>query len=279
MNIEQILKEAIERLKKSNIEEPITKARRILAHILKVGKEYLITHEKQILSKEQEKEYLSKILKVEQGMPIQYIIGKQEFMGIDFIVNENVLIPQPDTEILVEKTIEIAKTIEKPIILDMCTGSGAIAISIKKNVNEAQVIATDISKEALEVAKQNDKKCEITFIQSDLFENINNEFDIIVSNPPYVKKEEIKKLSKEVQNEPMLALDGGDDGLYFYRKIIGQAYKYLKTNGYLCLEIGEDQKKEVCNLIIENGKYAIPIAYKDLENNDRVIITKKVKNS
>lgn len=279
MNIEQILKEAIERLKKSNIEEPITKARRILAHILKVGKEYLITHEKQILSKEQEKEYFSKILKVEQGMPIQYVIGKQEFMGIDFIVNENVLIPQPDTEILVEKTIEIAKTIEKPIILDMCTGSGAIAISIKKNVNEAQVIATDISKEALEVAKQNDKKCEITFIQSDLFENINNEFDIIVSNPPYVKKEEIKKLSKEVQNEPKLALDGGDDGLYFYRKIIGQAYKYLKTNGYLCLEIGEDQKKEVCNLIIENGKYAIPIAYKDLENNDRVIITKKVKNS
>lgn len=279
MNIEQILKEAIERLKKSNIEEPITKARRILAHILKVGKEYLITHEKQILSKEQEKEYFLKILNVEQGMPIQYVIGKQEFMGIDFIVNENVLIPQPDTEILVEKTIEIAKTIEKPIILDMCTGSGAIAISIKKNVNEAQVIATDISKEALEVAKQNDKKCEITFIQSDLFENINNEFDIIVSNPPYIKKEEIKKLSKEVQNEPMLALDGGDDGLYFYRKIIGQAYKYLKTNGYLCLEIGEDQKKEVCNLIIENGKYAIPIAYKDLENNDRVIITKKVKNS
>lgn len=279
MNIEQILKEAIERLKKSNIEEPITKARRILAHILKVGKEYLITHEKQILSKEQEKEYFLKILNVEQGMPIQYVIGKQEFMGIDFIVNENVLIPQPDTEILVEKTIEIAKTIEKPIILDMCTGSGAIAISIKKNVNEAQVIATDISKEALEVAKQNDKKCEITFIQSDLFENINNEFDIIVSNPPYIKKEEIKKLSKEVQKEPMLALDGGDDGLYFYRKIIGQAYKYLKTNGYLCLEIGEDQKKEVCNLIIENGKYAIPIAYKDLENNDRVIITKKVKNS
>ena len=279
MNIEQILKEAIERLKKSNIEEPITKARRILAHILKVGKEYLITHEKQILSKEQEKEYFLKILNVEQGMPIQYVIGKQEFMGIDFIVNENVLIPQPDTEILVEKTIEIAKTIEKPIILDMCTGSGAIAISIKKNVNEAQVIATDISKEALEVAKQNDKKCEITFIQSDLFENINNELDIIVSNPPYIKKEEIKKLSKEVQNEPMLALDGGDDGLYFYRKIIGQAYKYLKTNGYLCLEIGEDQKKEVCNLIIENGKYAIPIAYKDLENNDRVIITKKVKNS
>lgn len=279
MNIEQILKEAIERLKKSNIEEPITKARRILAHILKVGKEYLITHEKQILSKEQEKEYFLKILNVEQGMPIQYVIGKQEFMGIDFIVNENVLIPQPDTEILVEKTIEIAKIIEKPIILDMCTGSGAIAISIKKNVNEAQVIATDISKEALEVAKQNDKKCEITFIQSDLFENINNEFDIIVSNPPYIKKEEIKKLSKEVQKEPMLALDGGDDGLYFYRKIIGQAYKYLKTNGYLCLEIGEDQKKEVCNLIIENGKYAIPIAYKDLENNDRVIITKKVKNS
>lgn len=279
MNIKEILEQARLKLKQNNIEDEAIICKQLLSYVLNKNKQYLIINMDKEVPKEQYHTFNKYINKIIDGYPLQYITHNQEFMGINFYVDENVLIPQPDTEILVEKTIEIAKTIEKPIILDMCTGSGAIAISIKKNVNEAQVIATDISKEALEVAKQNDKKCEITFIQSDLFENINNEFDIIVSNPPYVKKEEIKKLSKEVQNEPKLALDGGDDGLYFYRKIIGQAYKYLKTNGYLCLEIGEDQKKEVCNLIIENGKYAIPIAYKDLENNDRVIITKKVKNS
>ena len=212
------------------------------------------------------------------GKPIQYIIGRQEFMGIDFIVNENVLIPQPDTEILVEKTIKILNEYIKPKVLDLCTGSGAIAVSIAENIKEAEVYASDISNEALDVARTNDKQNKIKFINSDLFHNIEEQFDVIVSNPPYIKTEEIKTLSKEVQNEPKLALDGGQDGLYFYREIINQAHKHLISKGYLCLEIGEDQKEEVVNLIKTSQMYTNIKTYKDLGGNDRVIICQKIKN-
>ena len=196
-------------------------------------------------------------------------------MGIEFAVNKNVLIPQPDTEILVEKAIEILKKHKEPKVLDLCTGSGAIAVSIAKNVTNAKVYASDISEKALEIAKINDRENKVKFIYSDLFENIKENFDVIVSNPPYIKTEEIKLLSKEVQNEPNLALDGGQDGLYFYRKIIDKAHEYLTTTGYLCLEIGEDQKEEVVNLIEQSGHYEEIQTYKDFGENDRVIICKK----
>lgn len=272
MRICESLQKAIKELRENNIEEPISLARRILAFTLDVTKEYLIINNEKELSDKQEKEYNANIQRVILGEPIQYIVGKQEFMGIEFIVNSNVLIPQPDTEILVEKAIEVMKSMEEPKVLDLCTGSGSIAVSIAKNVAEAKIVATDISVEALEVAKQNDKENKIKFIQSDLFENINEKFDIIVSNPPYIKTEEIKQLSKQVQNEPKLALDGGQDGLYFYRKIIEEAHNYLNENGYLCLEIGEDQKEQVVEIIQSSKHYSNIKAYKDLANNDRVII-------
>lgn len=275
MKIKQVLEKAYYKLKENDIEEASMKARRLLAFVLNVSKEYLIIHNEQEIDKINIDIYNSHIETLITGKPIQYIIGKQEFMGIEFNVNENVLIPQPDTEILVEKTIEILKKYEKPKVLDLCTGSGAIAVSLAEYVPEAKVIASDISIEALNLAKTNDRENKVEFIHSDLFENISDKFDVIVSNPPYIKREEIKKLSKEVQNEPKLALDGGKDGLEFYKKIIKQANQYLNSNGYLCLEIGEDQKEEVLNLIQEDGNYENIKTYKDLGRNDRVIICNK----
>lgn len=228
------------------------------------------------LSKEEELTFFTYIDELSNGRPIQYIIGKQEFMGIDFLVNENVLIPQPDTEILVQEAIKIAQKINVPKILDLCTGSGAIIVALSKLVPNSKLYASDISVEALKVAKINSKNHKIKFIQSNLFENINDIFDIIVTNPPYIKTEEINILSKEVQNEPHLALDGGQDGLNFYKKIIKQANSYLKHNGYLCMEIGEDQKEEVLSLIKQEACYVNIKTYKDLSGNDRVITCKKI---
>jgi len=275
MKLKELLGKTITKLKENNIEEANSKARRLLSFTLNVSKEYLIINNEIEISEENINKYNDNIEQLIEGKPIQYIIGKQEFMGIDFFVSEDVLIPQPDTEILAEETLKLAKTLKNPKILDLCTGSGAIAISIAENIQEAEVFASDISKKALEVAKKNDKNSKVQFIESDLFENIKNKFDIIVSNPPYIKTEEIKKLSKEVQNEPTLALNGGEDGLYFYKKIIGDAHKYLNKDGFLCLEIGDDQKEEVIDLIKLSEKYTNIKTFKDLAGNDRVIICEK----
>ena len=238
MNIEKILQKATIKLKDNNIKEAHSKARRLLAFSLGVSKEQIIIHNKEELTIEQENIYNEYVARIILGEPIQYIIGKQEFMGIDFKVNPSVLIPQPDTEILVERTIEILKHLKEPKVLDLCTGSGAIAVSIAKYVPNSIIFASDISKQALEIARQNDNENKVNFVHSNLFENIDGEFNVIVSNPPYIKTSEIQKLSKEVQNEPLLALDGGQDGLFFYREIIKQAHKYLEEQGYLCIEIG-----------------------------------------
>ena len=222
LNIQEIQKYCIDKLKENNIEDYNLKTKLLICKVIDKQKEYLITHDKEELSESQMSEIKNNIAKIIEGYPIQYIISHQEFMGLDFFVNENVLIPQPDTEILVEEVINICKIKEKSKILDLCTGSGAIAVSLKKYIKQAEVSASDISKEALEVARINAKNnnTEIEFIESDLFENIDKKFDIIATNPPYIKTEVIKDLSLEVQKEPHIALDGGQDGLDFYRKII-----------------------------------------------------------
>ncbi len=276
MKIKEALYACINNLKENNIDEAHSKARRLLAFTLNVPKEYLIINNEKELSKQDFEHYKNYITRLINGEPIQYIIGKQEFMGIEFNVNKDVLIPQPDTEILVEETIKIAKEYNKPKVLDLCTGSGAIAVSIKKYVPEAEVFASDISIKALQLAKINNIDNNINFIESNLFENINNEFDIIVSNPPYIRTEEIKSLSKEVQNEPLTALDGGQDGLDFYRDIIKQAHNYLKSNGKLCLEIGDEQKDAITQILKSNFNYTNIKYYKDLQGKDRVIIVEKM---
>mgnify|MGYP004535159923 FL=1 len=276
MKIKEALYACINNLKENNIDEAHSKARRLLAFTLNVPKEYLIINNEKELSKQDFEYYKNYITRLINGEPIQYIIGKQEFMGIEFNVNKDVLIPQPDTEILVEETIKIAKEYNKPKVLDLCTGSGAIAVSIKKYVPEAEVFASDISIKALQLAKINNIDNNINFIESNLFENINNEFDIIVSNPPYIRTEEIKSLSQEVQNEPLIALDGGQDGLDFYRDIIKQAHNYLKSNGKLCFEIGDEQKDAITQILKSNFNYKNIKYYKDLQGKDRVIIVEKM---
>lgn len=276
MKIKEALYACINNLKENNIDEAHSKARRLLAFTLNVPKEYLIINNEKELSKQDFEYYKNYITRLINGEPIQYIIGKQEFMGIEFNVNKDVLIPQPDTEILVEETIKIAKEYNKPKVLDLCTGSGAIAVSIKKYVPEAEVFASDVSIKALQLAKINNIDNNINFIESNLFENINNEFDIIVSNPPYIRTEEIKSLSKEVQNEPLIALDGGQDGLDFYRDIIKQAHNYLKSNGKLCFEIGDEQKDAITQILKSNFNYKNIKYYKDLQGKDRVIIVEKM---
>ena len=277
MTIREALTKGMIILKSNNVETPKLKARLLLQYILKKDRQYLIVYDNKEIDKKEQWEYFINIEKLANGVPLQHITHTQEFMKMDFWVNENVLIPRPDTEILVEEVIEIAKKMDKPKILDLCTGSGAIAISIAKNVPSAEVLAIDISEKALEVAKKNanNLQSKVKFKKSNLFSNIGKmKFDIIVSNPPYIKKSDIKLLSNEVQKEPQIALDGGYDGLDFYRKIANQAIEYLKFGSYLCFEIGYDQKEDVTEIIKDAKHYSDTYCKKDLFGNDRIIITK-----
>jgi release factor glutamine methyltransferase len=184
--------------------------------------------------------------RVDEGAPLQYLLGKANFYGKDFLVDKRVLIPRFDTEILVEQALkEIGE--REVSVLDMCTGSGAVAITIDLNSN-AKVVASDISKDALEVAKRNNDEllASVTFIESDLFENVEGKYDLIVVNPPYIPSSDVLTLDKEVKDyEPHLALDGGVDGLDIYRKIANEYKNYLNENGVLMLEIGIGQKDAI----------------------------------
>ncbi len=277
MTIREALTKGMIILKSNNIETPKLKARLLLQYILKKDRQYLIVYDNKEIDKKEQWEYFVNIEKIANGVPLQHITHTQEFMKMDFFVNENVLIPRPDTEILVEEVIKLAKNMDKPKILDLCTGSGAIAISIAKNIPSAEVLAIDISEKALEVAKKNanNLQSKVKFKKSNLFSNIGKmKFDIIVSNPPYIKKSDIKLLSNEVQKEPQIALDGGYDGLDFYRKISSQAIDYLKFGSYLCFEIGYDQQEDVTEIIKDTKHYNDTYCKKDLFGNDRVIVTK-----
>lgn len=190
-----------------------------------------------------------------EHIPLQHIVGTQWFMGLEFNVNEHVLIPRQDTEVLVEETLKLLNGGER--VLDMCTGSGCIIISLVKNVKLAEAVAVDISKDALCVAKDNARKhdADVEFVESDLFVELeDSKYDVIVSNPPYIETDEISRLMPEVcEHEPILALDGGVDGLVFYRRIIREAHRYLKDGGSLLLEVGHNQADEVCRFMAEAG--------------------------
>ena len=278
MTINEIVKKGIINLKEKNIEEPLLKMRILVASVLNKPKEYVMAHSEDELDEIHKKKILDGIEQLRNYIPIQYITNNQEFMKLNFFVNQNVLIPRSDTEILVEEVINTYKN-EHVKILDMCTGSGCIAISLKKYMQNSEVYGIDISKEALKVAQKNAKNnnVDVKFECSDMFADIQDkDFDVIVSNPPYIRTQVINTLAKEVKNEPIIALDGGEDGLYFYKKIINEAFNFLADNGMIFLEIGFDQKEELEKLIKADKRYELVKTKKDLGDNDRIVVVKKV---
>lgn len=218
------------------------------------------------------------------GKPVQYIVGQQEFMGMAFLVDERVLIPRPDTEILVETAVENLKGKESPRILDLCTGSGAIAISLSHFLPTARVVGTDISEEALEVAAYNGQRllssCAITWKQGDLYEALDESlelYDGIVSNPPYIATSIIETLENNVKDfEPLGALDGGEKGLDFYPVIIRGSLCRLAPQGILAVEIGWDQGASVSQIIRDSGGFSEPEIIRDLAGRDRVVLARRL---
>ncbi|MBP3664630.1 MAG: peptide chain release factor N(5)-glutamine methyltransferase [Tyzzerella sp.] len=206
-------------------------------------------------------------------IPLQHITGVQEFMGLEFLVNQHVLVPRQDTEVLVESVLEVLKPDMR--VLDICTGSGCILISLMKLHGTSTIcgVGVDISKEALKVAQANGERIGVKadFIQSDLFENVDGRYDVIVSNPPYIRTAVIEELKEEVKcHDPFIALDGKEDGLYFYRKIVEESGRYLKAGGKLYFEIGHDQGEDVKNLMEQAGFTGVTVK-KDLAGLDRVV--------
>lgn len=311
MKLQELIQNSKHELDSLNVEDADIKLKILIEYVFKISKEKLILKYKDEINNKKVEEFRNLLKKLENGIPIQYIINNQEFMGLNFYVDEDVLIPQPDTEVLVEEVIKYCnelrnnepedketnkdykENIEKePIInkedkninkktikiLDLCTGSGIIGISIYKYLENVEIYASDISQKALNIAEKNTNlnNAKINFINSDMFENIHiKDFDIIVSNPPYIESKVIKSLSKEVQNEPKLALDGGEDGLKFYRSILENAKDYLRKNGAIFLEIGYDQKEKIEEILKSYKIYKETKCIKDFGGNNRVIIIKK----
>lgn len=243
----------------------------LLQMVCKIERSYYYVHGEEDITQDAQKEYEIAVQKRAEHIPLQYIIGEQEFMGLRFKVNSNVLIPRQDTETLVEQVLKIVKPGMK--VLDLCTGSGCVLISVLKNAPELTGMGSDISKTALLVAKENAKLHEVDaeWVRSDLFDNITETFDVIMANPPYIPTGEILSLMPEVRDfEPENALDGGADGLDFYRKIAGQVKDYLNPGGYVYMEIGYDQGEAVSELMRNTGFTEVEVI-KDLARNDRVV--------
>lgn len=243
----------------------------LLEMVARIDRSFYFTHINDDVEPEVLTEYERVVEKRAEHVPLQYITGEQEFMGMTFKVNSNVLVPRQDTETLVEETLKVITPGME--VLDLCTGSGCILLSILKNAPGVRGTGSDVSKQALLVAKENAKlhELEAEWVRSNLFDNVSGRFDMIVSNPPYIARAQIHTLMPEVQQfEPIEALDGGEDGLDFYRKIVAEAPLYLKESGFLFFEIGYDQGEAVKRLMCAAGFSDVAVI-KDLAGNDRVV--------
>ncbi|MCL2186124.1 MAG: peptide chain release factor N(5)-glutamine methyltransferase [Treponema sp.] len=290
MIIREALSQGSADLKFAGIKTPSLDASLLLAHILKMSKTELITEGNKSISEKNCASFCGLIERRCSGECTAYLIGKKEFRGLDFIVNKSVLVPRPDTETLVETALEkyLTKTDtnlhepKKSGVLDLCTGSGAIAISLKHERPDLEVYAADISNDALKTAKLNSsrilsKNNQIHFYQGDLFNALSsdsssliNSFSLIISNPPYIPSQEIETLSAEVQNEPRIALDGGEDGLDIIKRIINGASEYLINGGALLLEADPRQMQKIVTILEKKGYKDIQL-FNDLSDSQRVI--------
>jgi release factor glutamine methyltransferase len=291
MKVLELLNRATTHLKDQHIENPRLNAELLLAQSLNLSREGLYMQLQDQL-KEEKKEAFERLMRRRiSGEPLQYILGHQEFWSIDLKVDPRVLIPRPDTEILVEQCFLIlSKTSFKwaPSILEIGTGSGAIIIALAKEMKDIFLVATDISRDALVLAKENAKSAcvqnQIHFVNGDLFDPFRlfkerGPFDLILSNPPYLNRPEIHTLAKEVSDyEPIIALNGGEDGLDFYRRIISQAPFYLQEEGWLLLEIGQGQSSILSELIEEGNHFLKPEYVPDLAGIKRVMKAQKLES-
>lgn len=264
-------------LQAAGIEEAALDARLLLEAVCGTDRNDLLVHGEQQVAPEAEEKYMNWIRQRAEHIPLQQLTGEQGFMGLTFNVNEHVLIPRQDTEILVE---EVLKELHDGMrVLDMCTGSGCILLSLLHYSNDCEGLGVDLSAEALEVAGRNvlkvltpEKAEHAHFLQSDLFEKVEGKFEIIVSNPPYIASAEVEKLMPEVRDhEPRMALDGTEDGLYFYRRIIEEAGKHLVSSGMLFFEIGYDQGQAVSELMRTEGYCEVQVV-QDYAGLDRVVL-------
>lgn len=287
MRYDELYLYGVKQLEEAGIVEAKLDARLLLEYVCGTDRNTLLAHPELLVEKEQEESYVNYIKKRRERIPLQHITGIQEFMGLEFYVNQDVLIPRQDTEILVEEVMPHVH--DGMSILDVCTGSGCILISLLQYSNDCGGVGVDLSEKALETAGRNAEKIlgkkdmrvlmenpfpvqnEIHFVQGDLLKPLDARFDIIVSNPPYIPTEMIAGLEPEVAvHEPFMALDGREDGLYFYRKIVEDSKKYLTRGGMLFFEIGYDQGEAVSRLLEDAGYVDIEIK-KDYAGLDRVV--------
>lgn len=279
MNIGSLLNLATKMLKSRNIDTARLDSQLILGKVLNKDKIYLMINSSEEVEKEKEEEFLNLINKRMENMPVRYILGEVDFMGLDFYIEEGVLIPRSDTEVLVEEVLKIIGEDEKLYVCDLCSGSGAIGISLAYYRKNIMVDLIDFYEKPEEISKKNIVKNnlenQVKFIKSDLLKEPIKElkkYDIIVSNPPYIKEDVIETLMDDVKNyEPRSALSGGDSGLIFYERIVEESKKVLKENGILAFEIGYDQGDSVSNIMKNNGYIDIKVV-KDLAGLDRVVI-------
>ena len=264
----------IKELEKAGIVEAKLDARLLLERICDTDHSALIAHPERELTDKELEDFNKFIERRAKREPVAYILGQWEFMGLTFDVSGDVLIPEQDSEFLVEEALRHCEDGMK--LLDLCTGSGCIGLSILNFTNDTSTVCTDISDKALSIARKNAEKLGLsdraTFEETDLFPKKEEKVDLIVSNPPYIASSVIETLAPEVKDyEPRLALDGDADGLCFYRRIVDMAPSYLYSSGYLIMEIGYDQAEDVRRLLLENGKYHEIEVVKDFSGNDRVI--------
>ena len=274
-NIFTILTQAVEFLTSHNITEAQLDAEVLLCGVLKIKRNILVTLRQETLTQEQYQQYQNYLTRRITGEPVDYILGTSEFMGLKFKVNPDVLIPRPETELIVEQANKFIKENNLKTVLDLCTGSGAIAISVAHyNDNILSVVASDISKKALQVAKDNattnNVLNKIDFIESNMFDNIiDKKFDIIISNPPYVTEDEYRNLQKEIFFEPKTAFVAGKDGLEFYKIIAKKVSQYLNPKGILLLELNANISLQIADLFSD---FLFVKIVKDNSNLDRILI-------